>query len=190
MLLFVLILNSALVSSQTLSSKLSRVALQSVGAQVQNFHDLRSRLTVVVFFSESCPICQKYTPTLRDLRNRFESDSVRFLLVFPDTMTSDSEITAYEKKYKSGWKLLRDYKQQLTTAVDARTTPEVFVISSNDSVVYRGRIDNWFSAPGRMRGVITSHELQDCLEAYTRHRSYKVASTHAIGCLIERVNKP
>ncbi len=171
------------------SSLLAQAALdkefETLSGTQRTLKSLGARGYVLIFFSESCPICQKYTPLLKKLQQQYASKGIRFVLVFPDTATSAKDVMAFLEKYHCTLESAIDRKQVLTKDLSARVTPEAFVLDSNGVQCYRGRIDNWFVAPGRMRSIVSSHELQESIEAMLNHRKAPKEKTTAVGCLIE-----
>jgi hypothetical protein len=55
-------------------------------------------LTVYVFLSEDCPVCQNQTLPLRELYPQFKSQGVGFVAVFSNPSSVDSTITPYLKQ--------------------------------------------------------------------------------------------
>jgi hypothetical protein len=60
----------------------------------------------------------------------------------------------------------------------------VVVIKDDESIVYRGRIDNFYAALGRPRRVVTEHDLRDTLDAVFGGKPVPKAETQAVGCYI------
>jgi hypothetical protein len=69
-------------------------------------------------------------------------------------------------------------------ACGIKVTPEVAVVGSDGSLLYRGRIDNRSLAPGRPREKITSHDLRMALDALLAGRSIAHARTSPVGCAL------
>jgi len=145
----------------------------------------KNRATVLLFLSESCPICQKYTPTLKSLWSEFSGENIGFYGVFPSTSIEIDSVVVYGKKYAIPFPLLIDSNQKVTSLLKATITPEVVVLSGNGEILYQGRIDNLFPVIGRKRYAATTHELKDALVAILRNAPVKVKKTEAVGCFIE-----
>src|SRR5262249_31458516 len=82
------------------------------------------------------------------------------------------------------FRLARDPTLAAVKRLGARTTPEVFVFDARLKQVYRGRIDDGWSARLRRSLQVRSHDLQDALEAVLAGKAVKVAETKAPGCPI------
>ncbi len=141
--------------------------------------------TVLIFLSESCPICQKYTLTLKSLWAEFGSKNIGFYGVFPSTSVEIDSVKGFAGKYAIPFPLLIDSAQVLTSLVKARITPEAVVLSARGEVLYQGRIDNLFPQIGRKRYAATTHELNDALRSILRQEQIQVKRTEAVGCFIE-----
>ena len=140
--------------------------------------------TVYIFLSESCPICQSYTLTLKELYKKYSDKNVKFVGVFPNYYADSDEIQKFKNKYSIPFPLIIDKDAELTKHFSATITPEVFVENSEKQLLYSGRIDDSFFAIGKRRKVITTNELADALNAIANNEPIKVNKTQAVGCII------
>lgn len=143
-------------------------------------------LTVYVFLSEECPVCQNQTLPLRELYTQFKHQGVGFVAVFSNPSSADSTIFLFRAKYGLKFRAVFDSTQQIAKRLDARITPEVVVVNhaENDAVVYRGAVDNAYAALGKRRKIVSQHFLHDALTAILRGSKNYVATTDAVGCYI------
>lgn len=138
---------------------------------------------VVIMLDAECPICQKYTRTIRELQVKFPKTA--FVGVF--TKWNDAEAIAdFARQYEVGMPLLSDPRHRLVRALKATTTPEVFLFDRHGALQYRGAIDNWFYALGNYRPNITEHYLVDAINALAAGKPAPVAQTKPIGCIIQQ----
>ncbi|MFN8358901.1 MAG: redoxin domain-containing protein [Candidatus Kapaibacterium sp.] len=162
------------------------ISLRSLGGTYHTGTSFRQNTaTVFVFLSESCPICQKYTPTLRALWAEYAQNNIGFYGVFPESSLDIDSVESFQRTYRLPFPLLFDTAQKLTTLLGARITPEVVVLSSEYEVLYQGRIDDLFPVIGRKRYKATTHELRDALMAILAGKVVQVKKTEAVGCFIE-----
>lgn len=140
--------------------------------------------TVYIFLSETCPICQSYTLTLKELYKKYSDKHVKFVGVFPNYYADSDEIQKFKEKYSIPFPLIIDGGAELTKRFGATITPEVFVENSDQQLLYSGRIDDSFYAIGKRRKVITATELVDALNAIVNNETIKVNKTQAVGCII------
>lgn len=143
-------------------------------------------ITVYVFLSETCPICQSYTLTLKNLYKEYSSKNVRFVGVFPNYYSTQKSIDEFRKTYSIPFELVPDKKWTLTAHFNAAITPEVFVETADKKILYAGRIDDSFYSLGKRRTIITSTELADALKEITSGKTVTTTKTQAVGCIISR----
>jgi thiol-disulfide isomerase/thioredoxin len=153
----------------------------SAFSQVKTDIPDQSKTTVYIFLSETCPICQSYTLTLKELCLKYPS--VEFIGVFPNYYSDKKSIEKFRKEYSIPFQLTKDENAALTSKFKATITPEVFVVS-NGEIIYSGRIDDSFYAIGKRRNVITSTELDNALQQITSGKEVKTTKTKAVGCII------
>lgn len=84
---------------------------------------------------------------------------------------------------------LSDPDHQLVENLDARITPEAFVLVNSEhgpDVVYSGRVNDLYASIGNRRDEPSTHDLRDAIEAALDGRKPKTSRTEPVGCLIER----
>ncbi len=143
-------------------------------------------ITVYIFLSETCPICQSQTLQLRELHNAYSKQGIEFVGLFPNiTMSNEASIRKFGKKYDLDFKLMLDKNQKMKKQLSATHTPHIFVVRKADNkVLYSGKLDNSFENIGRRRQVITEHFLRDALENILHNKHVSPAKTDAVGCFI------
>lgn len=145
------------------------------------------RATVFVFTRTDCPVAARYVPLLERLQRRASSDHMAFWLVFVDREEPAAAIRAYLETYGFHGRALRDSEHALVQFAGASITPEAVVFAygtKGPTLIYRGRIDNRYEAPGRVRPAPTLRDLEDVLDALAAGRSIPFRSTEAVGCVI------
>ena len=138
---------------------------------------------VLLFTSHECPIANSYAPTLRDLASSWNGTAVRLFVVHVDPDLTVEAARTHARDYELPGAILLDPHQQLARAVGATKTPEAVVLTPS-TIVYRGRIDDQWSALGARAPTASSHELRDAVAAALAGRAVAVASTPVVGCLL------
>ena len=112
-----------------------------------------------------------------------------------DTQWGEAKVTGIElckngEKYGIDMELLPD-TVGWASQLDARWTPEAFVIDERDSVVYRGRLNDRYFAPGKRRPKTRKRDLRQALQDVLSGQPVEIPLTDAVGCPIEgiRLNK-
>jgi peroxiredoxin len=151
-----------------------------------NLYAKTDSLTVYVFMSEDCPVCQNQTLPLRELYAKFKNKGVGFVAVFSNPSSADSTILSFRATYDLQFQAIFDANQQLAKRLNAQITPEVVVVNhiQNNAVVYRGAVDNAYPALGKRRTIVTEHFLNDALTALLKGSKEYLSTTKAVGCYI------
>ena len=145
---------------------------------------------VILFLAPLCPICQNMTHEMRLLEKEFAGAPVEFLGVFPNPSTRPDQIAQFGETYGLNMGLVADtagWAEQL----DARWTPEAIVLDDRDSVVYRGRLNDRYFAPGKRRSRTRNRDLRNALKYVLDGKPVSTPVTDAVGCPIEglRIHK-
>ncbi|MHA4806929.1 redoxin domain-containing protein [Flavitalea flava] len=138
---------------------------------------------VFVFLSPECPLCQNYTTLLNKLFDRYDGQ-IAFYGIIPGKSYTAEVVEKFRTDYSVKFDLLFDPAFLLTRMVKATTTPEVFLISKKNEIIYSGLIDNWAASLGVKRTVVTEHYLAEGIDSSLRHLSLKTKMTRPVGCLI------
>lgn len=142
--------------------------------------------TVFIFTDTTCPIANRFIPTINKMIVDFPS--VNFLMVYPDPALNHAAIVQHHEDYSISCKFLRDPNHKLVSRTGATRTPEVAVYLKNKNSqteqIYLGRINNRFVDFGVERNQVTSHDLADALKAALSGDLVTKSSTPAIGCKI------
>jgi hypothetical protein len=130
-------------------------------------------------------MCQNYTLTLNRLNDKYKGKKIAFYGVFAGRTTDAAELKTFARTYKINFELFLDEKKNLANCLGAKITPEVFLVSAENEILYKGSIDNWLIEPGQKRNNITEHYLEDALQEISTGNEVKIKAAQAKGCLIE-----
>ncbi len=133
------------------------VAAGDVTARLPAVEDGWMKATVLVFLAHDCPIANVLVPEMNRIVGKSATQSVAFYFVYAERDLADA---------------------------GARVTPEAAVFSRAGAVVYRGRINDLFAAPGQKRAEPTTHDLRAALDAVLAGKAPPAATTPATGCFI------
>jgi len=144
-----------------------------------------SRYTVYFFLLDECKISNEYGPELNKYYEKFRSEEIKFVGIFPNFSSKKENIQHFKSKYNIEFELKTDYYKSLSQKLDAKILPEVFVYDNHHgNIVYRGRIDDRYVSIGKRRRVIRHHDLRDVLNNISTGNRITSYRTDAIGCLI------
>jgi peroxiredoxin len=140
------------------------------------------KAVVIVFLGTECPVSNGYAPQLERLHQRFRSLGAAFYGVHCDPDVTAEVARQHATEYGLTFPLLLDHQQQLAGQTGARIVPEAVVLSPAGRVLYRGRIDNRYSAQGQRRPEATSFDLSDAITAVLEGRAPQPEQTQPFGC--------
>ncbi|MFM2013648.1 MAG: hypothetical protein RLZZ396_2432 [Planctomycetota bacterium] len=141
--------------------------------------------TVFVFLGTECPLAKQYTPRIVELVKKYKDKGVRFVAVDPNIQDSLQEMGAHARRFELEIPFLKDPDQSLADALGVTRTPEVCLVDAQNTIRYRGRIDDQYGI-GFAREKPTQRELVDALDAILSKNEIPTVSTQAPGCLIGR----
>ena len=85
--------------------------------------------------------------------------------------------------------MILDSDQSIARRVNAKVTPEAFVISPVGDVLYRGRINDLYAGYGKRRREASSHDLRDAVAAALAGEPIAIPETKPVGCFIQYERK-
>ena len=179
-----------------MSRILAAVLLSAISAASVRLPDLDGKLvdplqfpastkaTVLLFVSTDCPISNRYAPDIRKLYDAYAREGVAFWMVYPNPAESAADIRDHLKSFAFPGTALRDEKHGLAKAAGATITPEAAVYDAKGTLMYRGRIDDRYSAVGVEKAQAARHDLHDAIAAAVAGKPVAQKFTQAVGCYI------
>jgi mono/diheme cytochrome c family protein len=142
---------------------------------------------VVVFVNGDCPIARSYVPELNRLHEKWnmQSETISLHALWGSPTSSHGELRDFTTKFDVKFPIVFDPLAQIARALKPTHVPEAFVLNADGKVVYRGRIDERWAAPGVKRTVVQSHDLEMAVERLSQNPLGEVASTTPVGCLFD-----
>ncbi len=148
----------------------------------------QSPIIVFAFLGTECPLARLYGPRLDAIANEYADQGVTVLGIFSNRQDTLSELTAYANRYKISFPILKDIGNQLADVLEARRTPEVFVLDQLRNVRYRGRIDDQYGI-GYSREHVDRSELKLAINQLLTGKKIDIPETEPVGCIIGRVKE-
>ena len=148
----------------------------------------KDSISVYIFLSETCPICQSSTLAVKSIYGEYHDKGISFIGLFPSqNMSTDETRQKFAKKYQIPFALSADKDQRMTKRLSVSITPEVVVVRERDkAILYRGKVDNNFEAIGKRRQVVTEFYLKKALENILHNKPVDPTKTEAVGCIISK----
>jgi hypothetical protein len=143
-----------------------------------------SKPMVFVTISEECPISIAMVDDLKDLHNRFQNE-IDFTLVFPmlssDTTSASNFVSEYDM---AGFSIMVKNANKFCKDHELKITPEAMLLSSNNEIIYRGRISNLYSSPGKKNHKVSKNDLKEAISSFLKKLSPHSTWPKAVGCAI------
>lgn len=146
----------------------------------------QENIHVYVFIAEECPICNYMGKPLKAIVDKY-GERVSFHAVYPVKNSNYKTAQLFKEQYGlQVFETLLDREQEITRRLGATVTPEVVVTDSNDEVLYRGRINSAYYAPGKMKHSAIKDDLDEVLASLLSGKKVSQPWPSATGCYITR----
>ncbi len=141
-----------------------------------------SKLVVVVFACNHCPVVKAYERRLIRFVDDYRDKGVELVAISVCKLQSDGLAQMKVRASESGFNFpyLIDPSQKIARAYGATCTPHLFVLDEKRHIAYMGKIDDNFE-----ESKIGEHFLRDAVDALLAGKQPEVTETRQIGCAIE-----
>jgi peroxiredoxin len=163
--------------------------LQDIDGQARSLGDYRNKNAVaIVFVGNDCPLANLYIPTLAEMHQKYSAKGIQFLAINSNDQDAFAEVSAHARDRKVPFPVLKDSDHRAAVALGASRTPEAFLLDSERTIRYSGRIDDQYGYTYR-RASPTHTELKDAIEQLLARRPVIVSHTEVQGCVIGGIKK-
>ena len=142
---------------------------------------------VIMFICNHCPYVIHYHDELVNLIKEYGNKNIEFVAI------SSNDVENYPQDSPKNMKILfndlglkipylYDETQEIAKNYMAECTPEFYLFDKNDSLIYRGRLDD--SSPGNGRSI-TGKDLRSAIENFLLGVSIDKEQTPSMGCNIK-----
>lgn len=141
------------------------------------------KAVVLMVQGNGCPIVRQALPALAEVRARYQSQGVEFLLLNSNLQDTRELVAKEASDFKIDFPILLDESQLIGEALGVVRTSEVFVIDPKDwKLKYRGPMDDRLSYE-RQRPA-KNHYLTDALDAVVAGKPVQTPHADGVGCLV------
>src|SRR3954468_2249140 len=121
------------------------VAFTDTTGKAGKLSDFKDKKAVVILFtSTSCPVSQKYGPTLARLGKASRDKGVAFVDVNPIASDPADDVAKAIKTHGFAGPYVHDRDSSFAKALGARATTDAFVLDPARTVAYRGAVDDQY----------------------------------------------
>lgn len=139
---------------------------------------------VVAFTNTTCPISQKYGPTLTSLEATLAARGVNVVFINPTANEKPEAMRAFVAARQLKGAYLHDRDGSFSKSIGATTTAEVFLLDRQRTIIYRGAIDDQYGL-GYSLDAPKRTFLLDAVAALHLNRTADPAATTAPGCELD-----
>ena len=145
----------------------------------------KGHLSALIFVTNDCPISNYYAHEIRRTCDEYAPRGLQCTLVYIDPTMKDADATRHAREYGHGdYPKVVDRDRALVDSTGATVTPEVVMIRADESIVYRGRIDNYYAELTKPRAQVTEHDWRDALNSVMAGKAVAKPEVPAVGCYI------
>jgi peroxiredoxin len=151
----------------------------------QTLSQHKGKVVVLAFTSQNCPYSRAYDPNVCELAKTYEGKEVVFLNIDSDQRNTPESIKKYCcEQNKFSVPVLKDAKNEYADKLNARRTPEMYVVDKEGKLAYHGAYDDR-TGPDAKGGT---NYVKDAVDAILAGQPVKTAEVKAWGCGINRVS--
>jgi thiol-disulfide isomerase/thioredoxin len=167
-----------------IGSKIANLTFKDIRYLPRSLADFPNKKAfVLVFTNTTCPLVQRYIPTLKKLEKQYRGKEIQFLAVNVGADDSIMAMAAQAIRHEVDFPFVKDQGGRWVRALGVRRTPAVAVLDRDLCLRYRGRIDDQYRLGGT-RPAPTRHDLRAALDELLAGRAVTVQETPVDGCLI------
>lgn len=161
-------------------------ANKAKGSDMISLDDARGNNgTIVVFECNHCPYVIASIGRMEDMARYASESGLGFVGINSNDpivyANDDFEHMVKRAEGGMGYPYLHDDTQEIATAYDAKRTPEFFLLNNEDTIVYKGRMDDNPRDPSN----VTTTDLKDAVDALLSGNEILVTETESIGCSVK-----
>jgi peroxiredoxin len=148
-------------------------------------HSLKSLMgkkgVVLLFIATRCPVSNAYNERMEKLAQDYKAKGINVIGINSNVAEDAAAVKAHASENKLTFMILKDPGNKIADRLGATKTPEAYFISSDNKLLYHGRIDNSRDAAG-----VNSSELRDALDLTLSGKPVEKTTATAFGCTIKR----
>lgn len=147
-------------------------------ASMKNLNAIKKN-KVLVFLNRSCPCTQKNIPYINELVKKYQE--IEFIGVHSVKNGKTKEIEEIRELYKSNFVILEDHELKMANLLKANRTPQVFILSATNDILYSGGITDR-TDPSKASAFYLLNALNEVVE----NKNITQKETRSLGCIILR----
>ena len=177
---------SPLTQSSSLNKIIRDISFFPINDERFRLSELKNKKAIVIFMRErDCPISEKYGPRIAWLERQYAKRGIQFIYNYVGQLKRNENAIYDLKRFDFKESYVVDSKQTIINALYAKTTGDVFILTPQRKVIYRGPLDDQYHL---LKSALKpkNHYVSDILEALVSNKSVEPQEIPAPGCVIDR----
>lgn len=142
------------------------------------------KATAFFFVHSDCPVANSYAPEINRIVATYGARGVRSYVVYVEEDLSAAAARQHSQDHEYKIPALLDPRHLLVKFTRVTISPEVAVLAPDNTVLYRGRIDDRAAAFGQRRLSPSKRDLRLALDAILEGKPVATPVTKAVGCYL------
>jgi peroxiredoxin len=139
--------------------------------------------TVLIFVATKCPVSNAYNARMQKLAEDYRAKGVNVVGINSNYSEAAAEVKSHAAEKGLTFTILKDPNNRIADQLDAKVTPEAYLLDASGKLVYRGAIDN-----SRQGDSITEPFLSNAIDATLAGKPVEKSEVKAFGCSIKRAS--
>jgi peroxiredoxin len=162
--------------------KVENFSLKDYNGKTHQLKDYKNaKAIVLMFIATECPVSNAYNKRMAELHKKYKDKDVVFLGINSNNTEPIDDVKEHAKENGFGFAVLKDPKNVIADKLNATVTPEIYVLNSEFTVLYHGRIDD-----SRKEDNVKIKDLENALNEILNGKKVSISRTSAFGCTIKR----
>lgn len=151
-----------------------------------SFSEAKGKITVFHFWSAACPFVVRYNDRLNKIAADYVPKGVNMVGINSNVDETADQTTVELGKRGITYSVLMDTEHQVADLFGAVTTPHIFIVDSEGTLVYRGAVDDQGWSEDNQP---TKSYVNEVLDALLAGKPSPHTETKSVGCTVKREKK-
>ncbi len=166
------------------------VKMKDISGSMVSFNDSKDKNGLMVMFScNTCPVVKRYQLRTLEVCKYALGNNIGVILLnsneaLRNNGDSYADMKTYAQQQGYNFKYVVDDKSVMADAFGATRTPEIFLFSKDNKLVYHGAIDDNAQSPD---AVTRKHAIM-AIQEMMQGKDVSVKETRSVGCSIKRTS--
>ena len=148
--------------------------------------ELNGTKAIVIFMRDrNCPRAEKYGSAITNLERQYSKKGIRFIYIYTGDQSPKENAEIDLKKFGFKEPYVIDSKQTMVNALRARTAGDVFVLTPQRKLIYRGPLDG-LAKSSQINSESKRYYVQDVLDSAIKGKKIKPQKIPTHDCIIRR----